>query len=1265
MDSSSLTKISPIESAVTNVLTVSNIIKVGWCKYTYSCSGDQLRSFITSTPSSEVENISRIDDPIVVNYMVLLEKGIPCTWKYKDENEKNFEILFTDKMLVRELYVFWLEDAEEHPSTLDNLTRLEGLEVTEKGTFTWEDFESSAIQFDLFIRSIKNLISRTLIGKGAVPMGELHLFPKFQQKIYECILSCKYNIHITSTNLVVKPVVRYQSLRPLAPSDFSKSEEVKLEVVKVLLAPSGIRGNLLPYRRYEADDIAAVLNEFRTLFGLDLSNLEEESSIPTLVHVQITHDNLTKDFPYPAKGVYVITDSNNIYRCEARDSGMVPEIFNNFVDYSSEQKLKPSKWWSYNDHSKEAVQILKLRNSVDLGTTSPGVDTMTPNTPGMGNGTSSASSPGHNLGTGRSSKKRPLETKAYPSPPDAIQSNEIQMPPPQNDAELTDEIMGMDVGSYEFDYYMYDDITDADFDNCDNKDSQAISPTTNDQTPGNISIVNEDSPSVGQNQISLAKHRQQQIDRDLQFEIGKVKLRYCPEDYTPLMFHNEVDMTKYMPGGKFCRATNRKKRKRGFFYTPDYEPAWVLEAKKPKTSDDDLKPSQKRNEEELEYYSSESDIDYTSESCESESESDIESNDESEVEWKNEIGNSKVSNHRELGFLNAGRLSMIFNIYVLCERRQLRRLTDCEVCNDTQSEMALQFLREQIAGGSYPFGAGIHGEGESTFEFIETRRRILENLSDDLPTSSALPSEQQEITMSLKNVIEKISVKFPRPENHPQLSVNGPLSVQDYYNLNGVQFKINEGVESNFQVLKTPDIIVCADKFLIETCPEIVKYWDKHNLTPFAGKKDVKYFVFCPEGDSLYYHVKNFFNELRVQYELHCVLGMHEPGIIQNPNYNFKQGIIPIRLKPQNRNETELDRMIRSYKSTCEEFGSSLASHIANFEKTQLVIYLINPFNHLTAYYDIFKCYAKFYTSLEKSLKSVSTKNILNYVMPQLIPIEHVVRFGENCIRPFRQRPVLKDLAFSVYTRSKSYRPLFILPKPSVVSVGFQLIKKAPPVRELIEYNKILHMSYGFSFDQRRLVMVWVDMEGKKLGSYSTPTYESKNQISLESLYKETWGRTCAFNKHIGGYKQIIITKTGVMTQEEKNLWIKVTEGKVPIFSVNLDTTLDIKPTLDGNGQSSKICGMVLNHPIPVNDFRPEATGFLVEVNNNETVSNTIQVDLLYNPKNEKKNTEIMWDVLNQFHVLSFMEVTTTHMCLPIHVLMVERCCRVYLGVPA
>jgi len=75
-------------------------------------------------------------------------------------------------------------------------------------------------------------------------------------------------------------------------------------------------------------------------------------------------------------------------------------------------------------------------------------------------------------------------------------------------------------------------------------------------------------------------------------------------------------------------------------------------------------------------------------------------------------------------------------------------------------------------------------------------------------------------------------------------------------------------------------------------------------------------------------------------------------------------------------------------------------------------------------------------------------------------------------------------------------------------------------------------------------------------------------------------------------------------------VWVEVTKGKVPIFSVNLDTTFDIKPTFDGNVQYSKICGMVLSNPIPSNDFRPEATGFLIEMNNSEAISNTIQVNI-------------------------------------------------------
>ncbi|CAG8457250.1 14146_t:CDS:10 [Funneliformis caledonium] len=1190
MDSSH--KISPIESATTNVLTVSEITKVSWCNYTYTCSGDKLHSFVTSAPqrsssssSTEFDSLSCIYDPIIVNYLILLENGIPCTWKFKDERENNFEIVFTDKTLVRELYVFWLGDAEDRPSVLSNSTRLEDLEYAGCGVFNWESFESSSIQFDLFIRE------RCSPDWGVAFISEI------------------------STKSVRKPVIKYQSLRPLSSFDFSSTSEE----VQVLLVPTGIRATLLPYRRYESDDIAVVLNEFKTLFGLDLSNLEDDISIPPLVHIRITYDNTTKELPYPAKGIYVITDINNSYRWEAQDSGMLPEVFSNVI----EQRSKPSERWQYSDHSKDITQILKHKNPNDLNASSPGVDTMTPNTPGMGNGTSSASSPGHSLGANRSSKKRSSgETKAYPSPPDVMPSNDVQLQQLQNDEILHLPDLSALESEIMLDYIDIEgEIMQSDFDSFD-KNPQTISSTTNYHTTSPyLSTTNEDSPSIVQNQTTLVEHNQQKIDHEIKLEISKVKFRYCPEDYSPLIFHNEVDMSKYMPGGKFCHSTNRKKRKRDFLYTPEYKPAWVVEAKKSKSSDDNSNQfyRQKRHKkEDYEYSSSERNTHCTSESSESESsESETETDSDSDLEFDALANNFDVSNRRELDFLNAGRLSMIFNVYDLHERRQLRRSTDREVCNDKLSKLALQFLREQIVGGSYPFGAGIHGDGESTFEFIESRRRILEILDGDLPTSSALPSERQEITMSLKKAVEEISDQFPLPEKHSKLSVIGPLSVQDYYNLNATD---NKDSEPNFQAFKTPDVIVCADEFLIETSPEIVKYWDKHNLTPFADRKDIKYFVFYPDSESLKFH-------------LHCVLGKHEPATMKS----FKQGMVPIQLASSQ--ETELDRMIRSYETTCDNFGRSLAPLIDNSGKTQLVIYLVNPFDHPTASYDIFKCYAKLYTSLENSLKSVS-KNGLNNVIPQLIPIDHIVRFDKNCIRPFKLRPVLRDLAFSVYTRSKSYRPLFILPKPSVVSVSFQLSKKAPPVKELVKYNKILHMCYGFSFDQRICIIVWVDMEGKRLGSYSIPTYDNKNQTSLESLYREAWSRTCAF------------------------IWVEVTKGIMPIFSVNLDTAFDIKPTLDENVQNSKVFGMVLSNPIPSKDFRSEMTGFLIEMNNNEAVFNTIQVDLLYNPGNDNKSTTVMWDVLNQFHVLSFMEVATTRKCLPIHVLMVERCCREYLGVP-
>ncbi|CAG8790981.1 11664_t:CDS:2, partial [Acaulospora morrowiae] len=91
----------------------------------------------------------------------------------------------------------------------------------------------------------------SLIKRGAIPLGEWHAFPHSSQKVYESILCCKYNVHLASTNLVVQPIVKYQSVRPLEPSDMES-----LDNTQAILAPSGLKAKLLSIKRYSDEDVS-------------------------------------------------------------------------------------------------------------------------------------------------------------------------------------------------------------------------------------------------------------------------------------------------------------------------------------------------------------------------------------------------------------------------------------------------------------------------------------------------------------------------------------------------------------------------------------------------------------------------------------------------------------------------------------------------------------------------------------------------------------------------------------------------------------------------------------------------------------------------------------------------------------------------------------------------------------------------------------------------------------------------------------------------
>ncbi|KAF0355141.1 mediator complex subunit 13 C-terminal-domain-containing protein [Gigaspora margarita] len=1264
MESSNNNTTSPIESFTTNVITLSNVVSVGWRKYSYACPSDQLRSFITSAPLlsswSEATSLPPMDDPIVANYLKLLEEGVPCTWQYSGESKGSFENLFTDNMILhRELWIFWLEGQKNDLSSQNSLYQLKDLKQTDGGSFSLKDIDSLTTQYHLFIKSIKNLISRSLIRKGAVPLGEWHVFPQNFQTVYESILCCKCEVHLTATNLIIQPIVKYQSLRPLEPSDLESPDSIR-----AIISPSGLRVDILPIKRYEEEDVSAISKEFKTFFDLDTSKVSgtNDSYLPPLVQISITQEADIKEIPYPSQYIYIITEGNISYQRGISDFGMGPVLWSNLDGGLSnnilpkDQLLNDINWWHYNDPLRDVVTVLNQRDFHDSSVPSPSG----PETPGIVNVTSNANSPAHSLTTLSKSKKRPLvaDTKAYPSPPDVVQpmSAEGLIPPLQNEElSLNDNMMA--IMDFDYDPYLNSDVTEADFETF-NDNGEPPAHTT---APTNYLTPTPDATTVVKEPISIIpqsppkKANNSNFADDLKCSPDKKTNPLVPAEYAPLEFVKGVDDSKYLPGGRFFIHTNRKKRKR-YIYGPEYTPLPKAKPKKQKilnkvptneVEDNECSGSESSTEISDSSFDSDSDCDSDS-NCDSDSDSDVNTK---------QIG-ALIMNSRKLEFINAGRLSMMIDFYGLSSCRMLRTVNESESKGDI-TKVALNYLCEQVVLGSYPFGVGIRGEGESTHELLESHRCLVENLSGELSTASALPFEVDKVIAEIKEVMKDISNSMQKPDDL-KLSVEGPLTVREYHNLDVCHesdstISNKEDIKSNFREFSTPDVITSANEYLIETSPEILKFWDTHKLTPYDGTKNVKYLVMFPESDNLRYYIEYFFDELRVQYEHLCALGSHEPASV-TLNKKINNGLVPISLAPSLTNESELLQQIRSYESACERLGKSLAQSAKQYEDHNLVIYLVNPWNHLSSNFDILMSFAKFKTCFKENNK----KNLL--IFPQIVPIDHIVRFGKTTSSSFRPKPVLKELAFSVYTRYQTYKAPFVLPKPSVLSVNFKLTKDPLPIEELVTYDTILQISYGYSFDKRRLFFVWVDMQGKHLGyeSFSTTVPSS----STKNLFNLAWNK---IRKTMGDYRQTNIIKVGVITKEEKELWLKITEGVtgggITILSIDIEPALTINPILESKHQKLRVCGMVLNHPIPIQDCLPMATGYLLEMDTADIVSSAIQVNLLHSSKSDKY-TQVLWDILKQFHTLTFMEVTQTRACLPFHVLSVERLARAFVGAP-
>ncbi|KAI9499248.1 mediator complex subunit 13 C-terminal-domain-containing protein [Zychaea mexicana] len=256
------------DTSLTNILVVNGVSQIRYRAYTDTCK----RSTLLHSLKKQDHNSS---NALIQAFHELCDLNIPCTWRavpLSRSNNNNDDKKNGDTVKL-ELWVFWFD--ERHTGRIDGNDMLNQLEEVKMGTFTWETVTNGLTtaksspsasssngnktasngsttrvrglvsvfeEYKLFIRSIRNVVHKSIIAYGAVPLGDVYIMPECRTTPEYDLLTSEnytasttaavaYNAYITGTDLVFRPYTRQLRLRRLTSADGPGT--------KVILAPAG------------------------------------------------------------------------------------------------------------------------------------------------------------------------------------------------------------------------------------------------------------------------------------------------------------------------------------------------------------------------------------------------------------------------------------------------------------------------------------------------------------------------------------------------------------------------------------------------------------------------------------------------------------------------------------------------------------------------------------------------------------------------------------------------------------------------------------------------------------------------------------------------------------------------------------------------------------------------------------------------------------------------------------------------------------------
>lgn len=483
-----------------------------------------------------------------------------------------------------------------------------------------------------------------------------------------------------------------------------------------------------------------------------------------------------------------------------------------------------------------------------------------------------------------------------------------------------------------------------------------------------------------------------------------------------------------------------------------------------------------------------------------------------------------------------------------------------------QRKAALDALISQIVDAPYPLG-------------INTILRTYDSSSHSHTIkTSLLHSQVTEHIRLFKTTLHDVFGKLISPTNStfsssvPSTIVHGPMALGQLLELNQApppqskygkyQVRKRRSSASPLQRLQPPYMTIRRlhhdQSDLHEMMPSACRFWEKMGFDPLSGAKAVEAYTVFPRPDqtqveALPSQVTDWLASVKATYEAFG-FGQHTNGGLGD----FKQGMVPVNLLPPVQSESITMQRLSSFESMCSRLGTLLATRPPS--QIHTVIYILTPFTHETAFYDICRCFVRLRQAYQAAIKKSKAGReqaavaASSRIVLQIVPLPHVIQSNAFNVSA---EVLIRSIALSVYQRCRlrkesrllrsrrqdtelDFAPAIAISRPPPNRINYAL-RTPPPPPPLLDQNLILHVGYQLSADERYLCVTWMDERGRDVfRAEAVALYLAGRRRMLRDVIEEMWDHTKVVMARAVPEWDVVVAKLGQYEVEEVQTWISV-----------------------------------------------------------------------------------------------------------------------------